>query len=171
MAGLGRRIEAIVHAVSRAAVKIPMVALSLMALLVGADVVGRYVFNHAIKGVMDIVELSLVFIVFLATADVAVKKSHIKIDLVTSKLSQGLQTIMNCVTSLAGLVIVALITWQTGARGWYQILHPTLYTTNLEMPLSPFLLVAALGCLLLSLVLAVDTVSYISQAWREKLKR
>ena len=171
MAGLGHRIEAVIHSIAGVASKVPIMVLSLMVLLVSADVIGRYVFNNAIKGVLDIVELSLLFIVFLATADVAVKKAHIKVDLITSRLSVGVHTIMSCVTSLASLVIVVLITWQLGVRGWRQVLHPTLYTTSLEIPIAPFLLVAALGCLLLSLVLVVDSFSCLSQAWRGKSKR
>lgn len=170
MAGLGRRIEAVIYAVSGVGSKIAAILLFLMILAIGADVIGRYVFNNAIKGVLDVVELSLLFIIFLTTADVAARKAHIKVDLVTSRLSKGPQTIMHCATSLASLAIVALIAWQMGVRGWTQVLRPTLYTASLEIPIAPFLLVAALGCLILCLVLAIDSASYLSQAWRGKLE-
>ena len=168
MVSPGRRIEEVIHALSDAGSRIAAILLFLMILLIGADVIGRYVFNRSIKGTLDVVELSLLFIVFLTIANVEVRKAHIKVDLVTSRLPKGLLTIASCVTSLSSLVIVALITWQMGVRGWSQILRPTLYTPNLELPISPFLLVAALGCLLLLLVQAVDSVVYISQSWRRK---
>lgn len=171
VARLGHRIEAVIHAITRVASKIAMVLLFLMMCLVAADVFGRYLFNHPIGGTIDIIELSLVFVVFLTTADVASRKAHVMVNLVTSRFSKGLQSIMNSAMSLASLVIVALITWQLGVRGWTQILHPTLYTLYLEIPLGPFLLVAAVGSLLLSLVLAVNFCRDLAQALDRKLRR
>jgi TRAP-type C4-dicarboxylate transport system permease small subunit len=141
-----------------------------MVLIIAVDVFGRYVLNRSIKGAVDIIEEILIFIVFFGMAEVAAKKEHIKVDLIISRLSQGTQSIFYCLTSFATLSIAALMTWQLGARGWALILRPTLYTLNLEIPLGPFYLVAALGGLLLSLELAVSFGSSLAKVLRGKAK-
>ena len=80
------------------------------------DVSGRYFFNHPIKGTIYH-RIVLVLVVFFATADVAYRKTHIMVNLITSRFSKRLQTIVNTATSLASLVIAGLIAWQLGAAG------------------------------------------------------
>ena len=168
---LGHSIESVIHTITRFTRRISAVLLSMMILLIGADVFGRYVLNHSIKGTVDIIEGTLVFIVFFTMAEVAAKKEHIKVDLVTSHLSVGTQMVLDCFTSFASLIIMILITWQLGMRGWALIIRPTLYTLNLEMPLGPFYLVACLGGLLLCLELAVSFSTSMAQVLRGKAKR
>ena len=171
IAKLGHGTESVIHTLTRIARRIASVLLALMVLLIAVDVFGRYVLNRSIKGAVDIIEEILVFIVFLTMAEVAAKKEHIKVDLITSRFSEGIQSIFYCFTSFASLTIAALMTWQLGARGWALILRPTLYTLNLEIPLGPFYLVAALGGLLLSLELAVTFFISLAQVLGGKAKR
>jgi TRAP-type C4-dicarboxylate transport system permease small subunit len=167
---LGHNTESVIHWIAGVARSIASVLLALMVLLISFDVFGRYVLNRSIKGAVDIIEEILIFIVFFGMAEVAAKKENIKVDLITSRLSEGTQFLLYCFTSFATLTIAALMTWQLGARGWSLILRPTLYTLNLEIPLGPFYLVAALGGLLLCLELAVSFGSSLANVFRGKAK-
>lgn len=153
---LGHRIESLIHTLTSAARVIATVFLSMMILLISVDVVGRYIFNRSIKGAVDIIEETLVFIVFFTTAEVAANREHIKVELITNLFPEKTQKILYCFTSFGCLVIAAIIAWQVGERGWALIQRPTLTTPNLEWPLGPFYLVASLGMFLLCLELAVD---------------
>lgn len=152
-------IESAIHRVTRLARKVASILLSFMILLIAMDVFGRYVLNRSIRGTVDVIEVTLVFIVFLTAPEVAARNAHIKVDLVISAFSEKIRAILFCFTSFASLIISALITWQLGMRGWSLMIRPTLTTLNLEWPLGPFYLVAALGFLLLCLELAVTFVN------------
>ncbi len=144
-----------------------MVVLFLMMVLVFSDVFGRYVLNRPITGAGDVIEQMMVLMIFLALAYATVKKSHVIVEVVISRLSSARRTILNCVTSFASLVIAALITWKLGARAWTLLLEMGGYTEctmTLEMPIGPFVMIAAVGFLFLCLELAVDFCTYLAQA-------
>ena len=93
---LGHNTESVIHWIAGVARSIASVLLALMVLLISVDVFGRYVLNRSIKGAVDIIEEILIFIVFLGMAEVAAKNENIKVDLITSRLSQGTQLLLYC---------------------------------------------------------------------------
>ncbi|MDB9823327.1 TRAP transporter small permease [Deltaproteobacteria bacterium] len=143
--------------------------LFLMMLLISADAIGRYVFNDSIKGVLDLIEILLVFIVFFSVGQVAILKSHVSVTLLFSRFPKGYQALFNIITSLSCLVISFLMARQLALRGWAQMFHPTSYSQSLEIPLGPIYLMAALGLLTLSLVLLADFIRCLIDL--NKLKR
>ena len=56
---------------------VSVILIFLMSLLVFADVVGRYLFNHPIAGTTEIVKCTIIAIVFLGIAYTLNQKRHI----------------------------------------------------------------------------------------------
>ena len=59
----GHSIESVIHSISGLGRKIASVLLFLMILLMAADVVGRYIFSRPIKGTVDLIEETILFMV------------------------------------------------------------------------------------------------------------
>ena len=63
------------------------VALALMAVVLGCGIFSRYLFNSPLPGVYDIVQLLLVWVVFLSLSYTQREKRHIRVEIILSKLS------------------------------------------------------------------------------------
>jgi TRAP-type C4-dicarboxylate transport system permease small subunit len=149
--------------------QIAAVILFLMMLLVAVDVAARYLFNNPIYGAMEIEELMMVFVVFLSLAYCTLAKGQIVVDLVVSRVSQRLRTILDTITSFASAGIVALIVWRMGLRGWQELLSPSgQISTLLNVPLAPFILLATIGTVLLCLVLLMNCLHSLAQVMGKK---
>jgi TRAP-type C4-dicarboxylate transport system permease small subunit len=158
-------IESGIHSLSRGIRYIAMAALFLMMCLVAADVIGRYVFNNPIKGALEIDELMMVVVVFLAMAYCTMNKGHIIVELLLYRLSKRNQAILNSFSSVCGAIVIALITWQTGTRGWEELLSPTgSITMLLGIPIAPLLLLAAISLFLTCLELIITSIHYMIEA-------
>jgi len=148
--------EIIVHKISRWMAFSSFVTIVVMLLAYTVDGLYRFIFGHSLFGLTDIVELSLVFTIFLGIAYVATIKGHINVNLATSKYPERTQYMVNVLVTILGIVYFALMTWQLGARGWAQMINPSLTTANFLLPIGPFLLIISLGCLMIILVLFGD---------------
>ncbi len=92
------------------------VFLVIMMMLDVADVAGRYFFLHPIKGTYEIVALFLIIAGTWGMASAEFKKSHVRVDLVTKRLSKGLQKALDVFGHLVVVFVLMLITWQMFAR-------------------------------------------------------
>ncbi|MDP2917002.1 MAG: TRAP transporter large permease subunit, partial [Dehalococcoidia bacterium] len=147
--------------------------LAVMMVLVTVDVCLRYFFNRPLSGTYEIVELMMAVLVFGALAYTAIKKSHISIDAVTSRLSPGNQGAIASIASLIGIALCILIAWQTALWGNKQWLAGQL-TTSTNIPIYPFVWFAAFGFALLGLVLIVHFIKSLAQSlensrWQTRL--
>lgn len=155
-------IERGIHSVTRGIRYISMATLFLMMCLITADVIGRYVFNKPIKGALEVDELMMVVAVFLALAYCTMNRAHIIVEILLFRLSKRTQAILNSFSSICGVVIIGIILWQTGMRGWEELLSPTgSITMLLSIPIAPFLLLATVGFILMVLELIISVIHYI----------
>lgn len=125
----------------------------LMCLPVVLDVICRFFISKSIPGVIDIEELSMVVVVFLALGFLQLEKEHICIDLLVSHFPEWLQTVVDSFNYLVSTVLFGLMTWQAAELAIKKIGTKTI---GLGIPLSIFIFVAALGTLLITLVLLTD---------------
>jgi TRAP-type transport system small permease protein len=157
-------IERAVHFLSRGIRYISMATLFLMMCLITGDVIGRYVFNKPIKGAMEINELMMVIVAFLALAYCTMHRSHIIVEVILFRLSKRTQAILNSISSIGGVIITALIFWQTALHGWIELLSPTgKITMLLSIPIAPFLLLAAAGYFVMTLELIISFIHYVTE--------
>ena len=130
--------------------------LCLMALAVVDNVVGRFLFNRPLLGVVEIVEVMMVIIGFLFMPYTALKQEHVRIDLVVTRFSRRTQVIIGRIMFFLGAGTLAVVTYQAilFAISYAQDLSQATYV--LSIPLAPFRAIMALGCLLLCLKLALS---------------
>jgi TRAP-type C4-dicarboxylate transport system permease small subunit len=137
--------------------KVSMIVLLLLMFLTVGDVVGRYLVGlipgfGPIPGSFELTEFMLAVIVLTAVGYTQVKGEHISIDLVVEKFPPRVRAVIDTATNLIGLAMFALVTWQTVKYA------RLLYESNdvsgvLRLPVYPFLIVAAVGCLLFCLAI------------------
>ncbi len=81
----------------------------MLCFLVLADVIGRSMFNSPVKGTTEIVSLSVVIVCYLQAGFAIRSGGMLNVDLIVSKGSPRVQSIMACVAALAGLLFFAII--------------------------------------------------------------
>lgn len=123
------------------------------------NVVGRYVFNRPLLGADEMISFGMGLIVFLGISYTALDKGHVEIELVKSRLSGRAQIIMSIMTSFLGAAFWGILSWQA----WERFLIENQESLILEIPLAPFILVMSIGCLILSIQLAIDCFSHVFQ--------
>jgi TRAP-type C4-dicarboxylate transport system permease small subunit len=127
-----------------------------MMLLTIFDVIGRYIFNSPITGAFEITEAMMVTMVFFFIAYAQAKKSHVAVDLVVNLLPKKLRVLIDIITHLLSLLMMVLIAWMSMLR-WLELIKIKEYTAILHIPVSPFLLILALGCFAFCIELGKDT--------------
>ena len=127
-----------------------------MMLLTISDVIGRYIFNSPITGAFEITEAMMVTMVFFFIGYAQAKKSHVAVDLVVNLLPEKLRVIIDIITHTLSLLMMILIAWMSMLR-WLELMRIKEYTAILHIPVSPFLLILALGCFVFCIELGKDT--------------
>ena len=156
-------LEKRVHQISDAIRVVSMVALFLMMVFVPLDVFGRYVLKSPIYGDLQYQQLAMVMIVFLALPYCTYKKGHIYVELLVNRLSGRTLAVIQSFASLAGLAIMVFIAYNTGVYGVRELMAPLKQTTTLvSIPLYPFILIATLGCAVMSLELLFEFIHSVS---------
>jgi len=129
--------------------------LALMFLFTTTDVILRYLFNRPIIGGLDITELMMVVVTFTGIAYVQVKKGHVSVNILVSRLPQRAQDVLESVNLTVALVLFALMTWQTAVQSQsWRVSEQT--TATIGIPIHPFAIIIYIGCGLLCLVLISD---------------
>ncbi|MCX8117745.1 MAG: TRAP transporter small permease [Desulfobacterota bacterium] len=152
---IARRVERAVYPVVGAVHKVGLGLLIAMMLLTVVDVIGRKFFDSPITGSYELTEFMLALIVFFSVGYTQIQKGHIAMEALVSRFSSRAQALTDSIVYLISIGLGGLLTWQlvAHAKRTYLGKHET---GVLHLPLYPFLLAAAFGCLLYSLVLLVD---------------
>lgn len=162
---LGRETEGVaarwVSGASRMISLVGVVQLLVMMALVVLDVVLRQLFGRPIMGAYELVQFSLLTLVYLVLPETCATSSHIRMTLAVSRLPEGARRGCEVFTLFLSLSFFLLITWRNigkavliGRSGGTSLL--------LAIPLSPFYGLIAFGCALSCLILA-------GQLWRAVL--
>lgn len=145
------------------------VVLAAMMLLTAFDVIGRFALNAPIKGTQELSAVMLVLTVFFGAAYTALKKEHVRVELLLMHLSQKTRLLLNV---FSGLISIAL-TMGIAYQGLMQMViqHQRFVTTTLlKIPLWPFALLLSIGVILLCLIQIKELISDIralkSVSWR-----
>nr|WP_277998729.1 TRAP transporter large permease subunit [Moorella sulfitireducens] len=117
------------------------------------DVLARLILRKSLPGIIEMEEFMLVILVFLGLAYIQAEKEHIRIELLVSRFPQWLQTVIDGFIYLASTILFAIISWQTYLQAIKKI---GTKSTALGIPISIFLVIAAVGTLLLTLIVATD---------------
>jgi TRAP-type C4-dicarboxylate transport system permease small subunit len=143
-----------IHPLSRFMSHVSSVILFLMMVLTILDVVLRKLASESILGTVELTEFMLVILVFFALAQTEVLGGHVKVDLVMSRFSRRVQSMMDMATQFVCFILSLLITWSSLVYSEKMRLSEEV-TQDLLIPIYPFIYFVALGCLVLSLTLLV----------------
>lgn len=144
-----------VFPVSRVVGAVGMSMIVVMTFLTIADIFMRRIFNSPIRGSHEMTELIFAIITFLTLAYCAVKEGHIEVDMLVRKFPKTLQSTIGAIILLATTGTLGLVTWQLINYGMnLQRMKQT--TVSLGIAVYPFVYVAALGAILITLVYFVQ---------------
>jgi len=136
-----------------------------MAILVLADIMGRYFFLRPVTGSYDMLQLMMIIPVASGLAYTALRKGHISIGLVKSRFTPRVQAIINSIINFLCLGVFAVITWQTVLKAESLRLEESV-SPLLQIPVFPFLFVLAAGSAILCLVFIYNIFEHLAKVVR-----
>ncbi|ADU63895.1 MAG: TRAP transporter small permease [Pseudodesulfovibrio sp.] len=130
-----------------------------MALLTGADVLLRGIWNTPIFGCEEIVSILGIVVVGFALPYAHEQKSHIGVEIFVRRLPRGPRRAVKLVTDTATLALVAVIAWRMALYARTQSESGEV-SMNLELPDYLIIYVLAFGFLVYALCVARDIVRF-----------
>ena len=132
-----------------------LVVASIMVLLIVYNITGRYIFKAPLFGTLEMIEMGIVVVVFFVVAYTEVRRAHVRVELVISKLPSRVQIILESIMKFISAVFFALISWQAGVLMWSRLFPKIRATDLVGIPIGPFMGVIAFGSMLLSIQLLI----------------
>lgn len=123
---------------------IGMALVILLMFLTVAHVIGRYIFNYPMLGVVEVSGLMVITLVFLASPYDFLIDRHIGVDVIARRLPLKTSTVVNFITHFMSLVVMTLALIWTIRQG-YKISLSGARTSQLHIPEFPFYYVVAFG--------------------------
>jgi TRAP-type C4-dicarboxylate transport system permease small subunit len=121
----------------------------LLCFLVVADVLGRVIFNHPVKGTPEIISLSIVLICYLQTGYAIRSGGMLRVEALTSRLPDSVNRVLNVIAALLGVLFFSVIFYGSVDGALYA------WTSNeyegegaLRVPVWPAKFVIVMGSLL-----------------------
>ena len=123
-----------------------------MMLLTTGDVVVRAVWGRHIPGTVELSSYMLAAFILLGVAYTHQVKGHVRVSMLVSRLPERAGLILDLVTTLLSLFIIAILAYQ----GWEVGLEERTVSDILRIPQWPFRLLVAVAALFLWLELMID---------------
>jgi len=121
-----------------------------------ADVVGTQVFHSPVPGAYEITESTMTLIVFGALAYAQIRRSHIRVELLYTRMGPRAQAALDVLADVAGLVFFGLLLWQAANEAQYSYEINERTVGLVRFPLYPARIVLAAGTALMMLRLLLD---------------
>ena len=165
LGGIAHRAEERIHTASRALNWVAGVALILLVLSVFVDVSARTI-NRPLGGNIDIAELLLIPVAFLAMAHTHLLRGHVRVEIVYSHVSTRIKGILDSITLFIAAGLYGFVIWAMVNRAWGIITSPDPgpVTLALGIPIFPLLIAIAVALLVLCLELLVNFSHAVAQA-------
>lgn len=124
--------------------------LLIMMFLGAGDVLGRYLFNHPIKGTLEISQLMMAGVALLCWGYTQAIKGHISIEILLMRYPARVQSIINLFSLILTILIFGLITWQSTLIA-VETMKQSRMLENIPLPLFPFKFMVPVGAFVLCL--------------------
>jgi TRAP-type C4-dicarboxylate transport system permease small subunit len=134
-----------------------MVVLFMMLSIV-YDVVARAVFGAPTVWVLDFNEYALVFLTFIPAGGILLRGGHVRVEIVTSRLTFRGQRRLDILSHLLGVIYCAILAWQGASMTWAAWQRDYRFSTALEFPQYPVLGIIPAGSIWLA-------VAFAARAW------
>jgi TRAP-type C4-dicarboxylate transport system permease small subunit len=146
------------------------ILLIFMLISVTTGVVMRYFIGRSLPWMIELTEYSMLYITFLAAAWLLREEKHIKIEFFFHRLMPKIQSLMNIITSIIGMIICLIVTWHGFLVTWEQFRMDRMEERVLDIPFAYIIVVVPVGFLFLSLQFLRRIYGYMV-AWRTSTKR
>gem|GEM_PF-1580777 len=140
----------------RTSCTIGAIALTIMASVLGCGIVSRYVFGKPIPGVYDIVQLLLIWVVFLSLSYTEKEKRHIRVEIILRRLSHRSRIYFDIASAILGGIFCTLMSWQSAKMAWSSILNREYWPGLLRVPIYPSKIALFLGITILAVRFFLD---------------
>jgi TRAP-type C4-dicarboxylate transport system permease small subunit len=154
--GIGRA-TALIRRVNRWLHYIGGITLVALMMITVVDVVGRSFFDRPFRGTVELTEMAMIVIIYLAFGYAEHEGDHISVDLVHRQLRRVPQLVLTVFNGAFGVAVIGLMTWHL-----YQFagrLQTGGYTTAvLKIPQGPVALISVAGAAMFVLALATTAV-------------
>jgi TRAP-type C4-dicarboxylate transport system permease small subunit len=130
-----------------------------MMVLVVANIIGRYLFNHPVTGTLEITESLLVLIIFLSVAMTQYDGGHIRVTILTRRLPRKLAKAATVFAMLCGAAFFAWCSyaaWRFAVQSWSFNEHEW---GTVVFPLYPMKFVVFIGIAMLAFQFLLDAIA------------
>jgi C4-dicarboxylate transporter, DctM subunit len=134
------------------------VIILVMMIMTFIDTLLRQLFNRPISGVYELQSMLLVGVVYFGLSFIQSKRGHIRMDIISVRLSSGSQLVLQLLGDTVFLAVTVLITWQMGLQAWTAWLTGDYLAGVVHFPLAPAKTVLVLGTTLTSIRLITDII-------------
>ncbi len=123
------------------------------------DVIGRYAFNSPLMGAYELVGYLMAIAGPWAIGYSQIQKGHIRVDFILNRLPPKVQEIITGIAYLIGVIAFSVLCWRMIVLAqYYNSLTHGNTTDTMRIPISPFVIIVAIGLGMLALVLLFDMV-------------
>ena len=162
------KVSSALNRTSRFDIALGVIAGALLAggiLLTVIEVLLRRGFSRPIHGYTEITGLILVFIVFLGVAYTHLQRGHVRVDLITNRLSEKARVITQSATTFLGIAILGLLIWR-GIESSLIFIERGLITADLLIPHGPLAFIVPIGLTLLAILFIRDFLNHLVEGIR-----
>ena len=135
--------------------------------LIVTDVFLRNVFNNPIFGSTEIIQLMMSIAFSFGLAYCAMKKGHIRIDLVQASIPEHAKKALDILICFIAFCYCCLMVWATFQKGRLYIDTQEYVSDIFPIPVYPFVFIISFGMALLALVFLKDLVEAIEVTIRK----
>lgn len=127
------------------------IAIVAMTIIMTLDVIARYALKSGIPDTIEISSMLLGAVTALALPSVTQRGDHIRFSVLTDMLPTRAQSFAKVLTLMIAVALFGLMTWHAALRG-ISNLRTGEFMGSLQIPIWPFRMMFAFGCMLTFLV-------------------
>jgi TRAP-type C4-dicarboxylate transport system permease small subunit len=147
-------ISGVIQRITRSLCYAGMFLLIPMMLITAGDVIGRSIWDKPIPGTLELSSYMLAVFILMGVAYTHQVKGHVRVSMLLSRLPERVEDVLDVVTTLLSLFIIAILAWQ----GWVVGIDERTVSDMLRIPQLPFRLLVSLAGLFLCLEILIDLV-------------
>lgn len=137
------------------------IALGMMAIVLGVGIVSRYVFGYPIPGIYDIVQLLLVWVVFLSLSFTQKGERHIRVEIILRYLSERKRLYLDIAALIFGCILCSMMSYQAAKLAWSSLIVQEYWPGLLRVPIYPSKIALFLGILTFAIRLLLEVINKI----------
>ena len=122
-----------------------------VALTIGANVLGRYVFDSPLKWALPTTEYSLLYLTFLAAPVVLRREGHVRMTAITERMGNRGKLWLYILGSFISSVVCGILTWKSLEKTIDEFQSGAVLLSGIEVPRAGVTWVISYGFILLGL--------------------